>query len=107
MSTDVASVLAHGGAIGRSRNYEADRGADCGYGFSKTSGPYRLGVMARTQREHACASAERKNTRSQTKINNEKIKLSEEYQKCMKKAEGDKDKEAECEKYLKAAEALK
>jgi len=55
----------------------------------------------------ACASAERKNTRSQTKINNEKIKLSEEYQKCMKKAEGVKDKESECEKYLKAAEALK
>ena len=60
MSTDVAGVLAHGGAIGRSRNYEADRGADSGYGFSKTSGPYRLGVMARTQREHACASAERR-----------------------------------------------
>ena len=60
MSTDVAGVLAHGRAIGRSRNYEADRGADCGYGFSKTSGPYRLGVMARTQREQACASAERR-----------------------------------------------
>ncbi len=28
MSTDVAGVLAHGGAIARSRNYEADRGAD-------------------------------------------------------------------------------
>ena len=60
MSTDAAGVLAHGGAIGRSRNCEADRGADCGYGFSKTSGPYRLGVMARTQREQACASAERR-----------------------------------------------
>jgi hypothetical protein len=55
----------------------------------------------------ACSSAERRNTKSQTKINNEKIKLSEEYQKCMKKTDGDKDKEAECEKYLKAAEALK
>ena len=55
----------------------------------------------------ACQSAERRYTRSQTELNKEKIKLSEEYQKCMKKAEGDKDKEAECEKHLKAAEALK
>jgi hypothetical protein len=55
----------------------------------------------------ACGSAERKANKSQAELNKEKIKLSEEYQKCMKKAEGDKDKEAECEKYLKAAEALK
>jgi len=55
----------------------------------------------------ACSSAERKESRSQTELNKEKVKLSEEYQKCMKKANGDKDKEAECEKYLKAAEALK
>jgi len=55
----------------------------------------------------ACQSAERRETRSKTELNKEKIKLSEEYQKCVKKAEGDKDKEAECEKYLKAAEALK
>jgi len=54
----------------------------------------------------ACSSAERKESRSQTELNKEKVKLSQEYQKCMKKAEGDKDKEAECEKYLKAAEAL-
>ena len=55
----------------------------------------------------ACQSAERRHTKSQTELNKEKIKLSEEYQKCIKKAEGDKDKEAECDKYLKAAEALK
>ena len=55
----------------------------------------------------ACGSAERKANKSQAEINKERIKLSEEYQKCMKKAEGDKDKEAECDKYLKAAEALK
>ena len=54
----------------------------------------------------ACSSAERKESRSQTELNKEKVKLSEEYQKCMKKANGDKDKEAECEKYLKAAEPL-
>ena len=55
----------------------------------------------------ACGSAERKANKSQAEINKEKIKLSEEYQKCMKKAEGDKDKEADCEKYLKASEVLK
>ena len=55
----------------------------------------------------ACGSAERKANKSQAEINKERIKLIEEYQKCMKKAEGDKDKEAGCEQYLKAAEALK
>jgi hypothetical protein len=55
----------------------------------------------------ACGSAERKANKSQAEINKKRIKLSEEYQKCMKKAEGDKDKEAGCEQYLKAAEALK
>ena len=55
----------------------------------------------------ACQSAERRHTKSQTELNKEKVKLSQEYQKCMKKADGDKEKEAECEKYLKAAEALK
>ena len=55
----------------------------------------------------ACGSAERKANKSQAELNKEKVKLSEEYQKCLKNAEGDKDKEAECEKYLKAAEALK
>jgi len=55
----------------------------------------------------ACGGAERKAHKSQTEINKEKIKLSEEYQKCMKKAKGDKDKEAGCEQYLKAGETLK
>jgi len=55
----------------------------------------------------ACSSAERRESKSQTALNKEKVKLSQEYQKCMKKAEGDEEKEAECEKHLKAAEALK
>jgi len=55
----------------------------------------------------ACASTEQQAQKSQTELNKQKIKLSEEYQNCMKKAEGDKEKEAGCEKYLKAAEALK
>ena len=55
----------------------------------------------------ACGSAERQANKSQAELNKEKVKLSEQYQKCMEKAKEDKDKEAECEKYLKAAEALK
>lgn len=54
----------------------------------------------------ACGGAERRANKSQAEINNEKLKLSEEYQKCMKKAKGDKEKEANCEQYVKAAEAL-
>ena len=55
----------------------------------------------------ACGSAEKSANRAQADLNNEKVKLSEQYQKCMEKAEEDKDKEVECDKYLKAAEALK
>lgn len=55
----------------------------------------------------ACGSSEKQANKSQAELNKEKVKLSEQYQTCMKKAEGDKEKEAECEKYLKAAEALK
>jgi hypothetical protein len=55
----------------------------------------------------ACGGAERKADKSQAEINKEKIKISEEYQKCLKNAKGDKDKEAGCEQYLKAGEALK
>ena len=55
----------------------------------------------------ACSSAERRAHRSQTAVNKKKVELSEKYQKCMKKAGKDEAKQAECEQYLKAAEALK
>ena len=55
----------------------------------------------------ACGGAESKVKKSEAEINKEKIKISEEYQKCLKNAKGDKDKEAACEQYLKAGEALK
>ena len=51
--------------------------------------------------------AERKAHRSQAEVNKEKVKLSEQYQKCMKKAGADEEKQAECEQYLKASEPLK
>jgi len=51
--------------------------------------------------------AERKAHRSQAEVNKEKVKLSEQYQKCMKKAGKDEAKQAQCEQYLKASEPLK
>jgi len=55
----------------------------------------------------ACQSAQDKAAKSQEEVNRERLELVDKYQECIKKAEKDKEKEAECEQYLKAAEALK
>ena len=55
----------------------------------------------------ACASAQDKAAKSQEEVNKQRLELVDKYDKCMKKAEGDKEKEAGCEQYLKAADALK
>ena len=55
----------------------------------------------------ACGGAEKKAHKSQAAVNEQKVELSEKYQKCMKKAGNDEAKQAECEQYLKAAEPLK
>ena len=55
----------------------------------------------------ACASAQDKAAKSQENVNKERLELIDKYKKCMKDAEGDKEKEASCEQYLKAADALK
>ena len=44
---------------------------------------------------------------SQKKVADERLKLVDKYQACVKDAGGDKQKEAACESYLKAADALK
>ena len=54
-----------------------------------------------------CQSAQDKAAKSQEAVNRERLELVDKYKKCMKKAKKDKEKEAECEPYLKAAEALK
>ena len=54
-----------------------------------------------------CASAQDKAAKSQEAVNKERLELIDKYKSCMKKAKGDKDKEAGCEQYLKAADALK
>ena len=55
----------------------------------------------------ACQSAQDKAAKSQDAVNRERLELVDKYKECMKKAETDKEKEAACEQYLKAAEALK
>lgn len=62
----------------------------------------------------ACQSGERRAYRSQaksadyqSKIAQERLKLVEDYKKCIEKAGEDKDKVEACDSYLKAAESLK
>jgi len=55
----------------------------------------------------ACQSAQDKAAKSQEAVNRERLELVDKYQKCIEKAENDKEKAAECEQYLKAADALK
>ena len=51
--------------------------------------------------------AEKKAHKSQAAVNEEKLELTDKYQKCMKKDGDDEAKQAQCEQYLKAAEPLK
>ncbi len=55
----------------------------------------------------ACASPKEKANKSQEAVNRERLELIDQYKSCMKKAGQDKEKQAGCEQYLKAAEALK
>ena len=55
----------------------------------------------------SCQSAQDKAYKSETEVNEERLELIEKYKDCMKEADKEKEKEAECEPYLKAAEALK
>jgi hypothetical protein len=55
----------------------------------------------------ACTSAQDKAYKSEEAVNKERLGLIDKYQKCMKNADKDKEKEAACEQHLKAAEALK
>jgi len=55
----------------------------------------------------ACATPEEKAYKSQTAVNQERLKLIDQYKNCMKNAEKNKTEGTECEQYLKAADALK
>ena len=55
----------------------------------------------------ACASPKDKAYKSQEAVNRERLELIEQYKSCMEKAGQDKEKQAGCDQYLKAADALK
>lgn len=54
----------------------------------------------------ACGSSERQADRAQANVNNERLKLIEEYKKCTADAGADSAKAETCESYLKAANGL-
>ena len=59
-----------------------------------------------TPEERAAKSQER-SYKAQEEVARERLRLVDEYQKCVKAAAGDAAKAEACETYLKAADALK
>ena len=55
----------------------------------------------------ACSSPQDRAYQAQEKVHKERLKLVDEYKKCLEKAGADKEKTEACDQYLKAAEALK
>jgi hypothetical protein len=53
-----------------------------------------------------CGGSERKANRSVAKVNDERLSLIEDYQKCVDKAGEDQAEAEACETYRKSAEAL-
>jgi hypothetical protein len=54
-----------------------------------------------------CASAQDRAYEAQEKVYKERLRLVDEYQKCVERAGNDKQKVETCDQYLKASEALK
>jgi len=54
-----------------------------------------------------CASAQDRAYKAQEKVHKQRLRLVDEYKKCVEKAGTDKEKMETCDQYLKAAEALK
>jgi len=55
----------------------------------------------------ACQAPERRAYRAETRVQEERLKLVDEYKKCLNQAGEDNEKVEACDSYLKAAEALK
>lgn len=55
----------------------------------------------------ACSTPQDKAYKAQEMVHRERLKLVDEYKKCLKNAGADKDKVEACDQYLRAAEALK
>lgn len=54
----------------------------------------------------ACSSPQDRAYEAEAKANQEKLRLVQEYQKCLQKAGDNKEMREACEDYLKQAEAL-
>jgi len=54
-----------------------------------------------------CGNAERRANKSTADVNNERMSLIKDYEKCIKKAGKDEVKSEACDTYLKSAEALR
>ena len=55
----------------------------------------------------ACSSPQDKAYKAQERVHKERLKLVDEYKKCLKNAGDDKQKIEACDQYLRAAESLK
>ena len=64
-------------------------------------------IVACGHRERQALKATRKAADSQSAVSQERLKLIEDYKKCVEKAGEDRNKVEACDTYLKAAEALK
>ena len=54
----------------------------------------------------ACSSPQDKAYKAQEKVHKERLKLVDQYKKCLQKAGEDQQKIEACDQYLRAAEAL-
>ena len=64
-------------------------------------------VLAITVLVACCGGSQRKVNKSEAAVNKKSLSLIEDYEKCIKKAGDDPVKAEPCERYRKAAEALK
>ena len=55
----------------------------------------------------ACSTPQERAYKAQENVHKERLKLVDEYKKCLEKAGTDNEKIEACDRYLKAAEALK
>lgn len=63
-------------------------------------------TLACSSAERRAQKAERRHYDSATDVNKERLRLVDEYKKCLNKAGADIEKSEACDQYLKAAEAL-
>jgi hypothetical protein len=64
-------------------------------------------VLAITLLIAGCGNAERKANKSVANVNDQRLSLIKDYEKCVKKAGEDAVKSEACDTYLKAADALR